>query len=229
MVNNTEEITIKEKGSFFKRFIYGFFDFTAFLVFIFGLFLFIKVFIIAPVVVKWHSMLPNYHPWEYIFIDKFYRKLDGGIKRWNVVVVMPPNSNVSFLKRVVWLPWETIELKSWSVFVCKTADKWKLYTWNDINSSVKYNDGKLICKLLKEPYIAWKTVNLYGYDEKIVTTAKCWISKFKLWTWQYLVFGDDRMYSTDSRCCFRGFCTWTGDTYYITSKEILWKVWGFHF
>ena len=221
------EIEIKEPTNWFKKFLIDLVDIIAFLVFIFWIFLFIKVFIVSPVVVKWHSMLPNYHPWNYIFVDKIFRKLDGWIKRWNVVVVMPPSSNVSFLKRVVWLPWETIEIKSGYVFLCKTKTGWNNYKWNDYYPNIKYNDWKLICKRLKEPYIAWKTVNLYGYPQKIVTTAKCWISKFVLWSGQYLVFWDDRMYSTDSRCCFRWFCDWTWDTYYITKSEILWKVWSF--
>ena len=220
------EIKISEPQSLIKKIFIDIVDVLAFLVFIIGVFLFVKVFIVSPVVVKWHSMLPNYHPGNYIFVDKFFRKLDGGIKRGDVVVVMPPSSNVSFLKRVVWLPWETIEIKSWYVFLCKTKSAWTKYKWNDYYPDYKYTDWKLICKRLKEPYIAWKTVNLYGYPEKIVTTAKCWISKFVLKTGQYLVFWDDRMYSTDSRCCFRWFCDGTGDTYYITSWEILWRVWG---
>jgi len=222
----TEKIVVKEPTSRLKKLFYDILDIGAFLVFIFGLFMFIKVFVVAPVVVKGHSMLPNYEPGEYIFVDKFYRKLTWWIKRGDVVVVMPPDSNVSFLKRVVWLPGETIEIKSGSVFLCKTQKQWEEYKQDDYYANKKYKDGNLICKQLKEPYIAWKTVNLYGYPEKIVTTAKCNISKFVLWTGQYLVFGDDRMYSTDSRCCFRWFCLWTWDTYYITKNEILWKVWG---
>ena len=221
------EIEIKEPKSWFKKILLDMTDIWAFLVFIIWIFLFVKVFIVAPVVVKWHSMLPNYHPGNYIFVDKIFWKLDGGIKRWDVVVVMPPSSNVSFLKRVVGLPGETIEIKSGYVYLCKTQQSWNTYKWNDYFPDQKYKDWNLICKRLKEEYIAWKTVNLYGYPEKITTQPKCGISKFVLKTGQYLVFGDDRMYSTDSRCCFRGFCDGTGDTYYITKNEILGRVWNF--
>ena len=221
------EIEIKEPKSLLKKLLIDFVDIIAFLVFIIWIFLFVKVFIVAPVVVKWHSMLPNYRPGNYIFVDKLFRKLDWWIKRWDVVVVMPPSSNVSFLKRVVGLPGETIEIRSGYVYLCKTNSSWKKYTWHDYYPDKMYKDGNLICKRLKEPYIAGKTVNLYWYPEKIITTAKCGISKFVLKTGQYLVFWDDRMYSTDSRCCFRGFCDGTWDTYYITKKEILWRVWWF--
>ncbi len=219
-------IVITEPIGRLKKLLYDIIDIWAFLVFIFWLFMFVKVFVVAPVIVKWHSMLPNYKPWDYILVDKIYRKLKWWIKRWDVVVVMPPDSNVSFLKRVIWLPNETIEIKSWSVFLCKTNDEWWKYVWNDFYSNKKYNDWKLVCRQLKELYIMWKSVDLHWYPEKIITTAKCNISKFVLWKDQYLVFWDDRMYSTDSRCCFRWFCMWSWDTYYITKNEILWKVWG---
>ena len=221
------EIEVREPKSLLKKVLIDLVDIIAFLVFIIWVFLFVKVFIVAPVVVKWHSMLPNYHPGNYVFVDKIFWKLDWWIKRWDVVVVMPPSSNVSFLKRVVGLPGETIEIKSGYVYLCKTKSGWEKYNWNDYYKNVEYKDWKLICKRLKESYIAGKTVNLYWYPEKIITTAKCGISKFVLKTGQYLVFWDDRMYSTDSRCCFRGFCDGTGDTYYITKNEILWRVWGF--
>ncbi len=223
----TDKVVINEPSSKLKKFFYDILDIIAFLVFIFWLFMFIKVFVVAPVVVKGHSMLPNYHPGEYIFVDKFYRKLSWWIKRWDVVVVMPPDSNVSFLKRVIWLPGETIEITWWNVYLCKTRKSWESYKWNDYYKNYEYKDGNLICKRLKESYIAWKTVNLYWFPEKIVTTAKCGINKFVLGSGQYLVFGDDRMYSTDSRCCFRWFCLGKKDTYYITKNEIIGKVWGF--
>jgi len=224
-----KKIEIQEPENRFKRILLDIVDIIAFLVFIIWLFLAVKIFVIAPVVVKWHSMLPNYNQWNYIFIDKFYYKLKWWIKRWDVVVVMPEQSNVSFLKRAIWLPRDTIEIASWNTYLCKTEKEWKKYKNNDVFKDKKFNDRKLICKELKEPYIEWKSVNLKWFPEKITTTAKCWISKFTLWSWQYLVFGDNRMYSTDSRCCFRGFCSWKDDIYYITKDEILWKVWWFKF
>jgi signal peptidase I len=174
-------------------------------------------------------MEPNFHPGQYIFIDKFYWKLKWWIQRWDVVVVMPEQANVSYLKRAIWLPGETIEIKTWSVYLCKNQEDWKKYNWTDIRSNISYQDWILACKEIKQPYIEWKTVNIQWYDEKIVTTAKCGISKFTLWNWQYLVFGDDRMYSTDSRCCFRWFCSGKKDIYYITKDEILGRVWWFKF
>ena len=218
---------INEPESKIKKFFIDLADIIAFLVFVLWLFFFIKIFVVALVVVKWHSMLPNYNEKDIILVDKFYRKYSGWIKRWDVVVVMPPTTNVSYLKRVVWLPGDTIEISGGFVYLCRTKDYWKNYSWDEVLSNSSYKDNGLICKQLKEEYISWKTVNLKWYPEKITTTASCWLNKFKLYSWQYLVFGDDRMYSTDSRCCFRWACIWKDDVYYITEDEIIWKVWSF--
>jgi signal peptidase I len=224
-----ENLSIKEPESKIKKFFIDLADIIAFLIFIAWLFFFIKIFILSIVIVKWHSMLPNYNEWNVIFVDKFYWKLDWWIKRGDVVVVMPPTTNVSYLKRVIGLPSETIEITGGNVYLCKKEKSWKNYTWNDVIDTSFYKDKNLICKQLKEEYISWKTVNLKWFPEKIITEAKCGINKFKLGTWQYLVFGDDRMYSTDSRCCFKWVCIWKHDTYYITKDEIIGRVWNSYF
>jgi len=220
----SNKIQIKEPENKFKKFLIDFIDIIAFIVFIGGIFLFIKVFLVSIVAVKWNSMLPNYHNWDILFVDKFYWKWKNNLKRWDVLVAMPPSSDVSYLKRLIWLPWETIEIHNKWVYLCKTEDYWKTYKNNDIIKENSYKDGKLICRRLKEKYIRWKFVNLKWFNEPIITEAKCGISKFTLWSGQYLVFWDDRMYSTDSRCCFKWACIWKKDIYYITKDEILWRV-----
>ena len=170
-------------------------------------------------IVKWSHMLPNYKAWEKVFVNKNYKILN----RWDVVVEKPEFSNISFFERIVWSPWEIIEIKSWSVYLCKTSNKWKYYKINDVYKNKIYKDSRLICKQLKESYIEWKSINLQWYPEKIHTEPKCGVSKFILWTWQYLLFWDNRMYSTDSRCCFIWFCSNT-KRYYIKKSEIIWKV-----
>lgn len=68
------------------------------------------------------------------------------------------------------------------------------------------------CSILKEPYL-W---------EGTTTEAKCWVSTFTVTQW-FLVMGDNRWYSTDSRCCFGLGCV-SGSNYLVTQDRIIGKV-----
>ena len=147
--------------------------------------------------VSWNSMYPTYKDKtifkDIVLTDKLI-KIWWDINRWDIVVFIPPNrENISYIKRVIWLPWETIKIKNWYVYICK--------------------DKNNVCDKLYEPYLASGTKTL----------AKCWISEFRLWTWEYFVLWDNREHSTDSRCCFYYWCA-SDNKYYITKKDITWKV-----
>lgn len=218
-----ENIVIYEPESKIKKFFIDVLDIIAFVIFIIGVFIFLKVFVVAVVNVDGESMLPNYKNGEFIMLDKVSRKLWGDIKRADVVVAMPPTSNVSYLKRIIGLPGETVEITGGKVYICKTKQEWEKYQWTDVRENKKFKDKNLVCKQLIEPYIEGKTVNKRWFEEKIVTEAKCEVNKFKLYSGQYLVLGDDRMYSLDSRCCFMWTCKWNAK-YYLTKDEILGKI-----
>ena len=71
----------------------------------------IIVFLVQPVRVEGNSMLPRLHDNERVFVNKFvYRVSD--IERGDIVVFWyPGNTSKSFIKRVVGLPGETVEIR----------------------------------------------------------------------------------------------------------------------
>lgn len=70
----------------------------------------VRYFLIQPFVVKGASMEPNFYDSEYLIIDEVsYRLRD--IDRGEIVVFHPPNSPEQYyIKRVIGLPGETIEI-----------------------------------------------------------------------------------------------------------------------
>src|SRR3989338_3487655 len=77
----------------------------------------IRYFIAQPFIVRGASMEPNFHDREYLVVDElsyFFREP----KRGEVVVFRYPlNPREYFIKRVIGLPGETVEVRSDAVYV----------------------------------------------------------------------------------------------------------------
>lgn len=185
---------IEKTENKWKRLLEDVLDIVSFIVFLVWVLLFVRLFLFSPFTVKWQSMEPSFSENNFIVVDKIFYKYKW-IKRWDVIVFVPQTSNIPFIKRIVWMPWETVQIKDWEVHVCNQ--------WINLN-----------CEKIDESYIkTW-----------LETKATCKIEEFKIPKDGFLIFWDNRWHSTDSRCCFKWYCSWTWDTYWITKDEIIWKV-----
>lgn len=86
-------------------------------------FILFGVFFVQPVVVEGTSMLPQLHDGERLLVNKLvYYKIQsvswGHIERGDIVVFWFPNDpDKSYVKRVIGLPGETVEIRNGRVFV----------------------------------------------------------------------------------------------------------------
>lgn len=117
----------------------------------------------------------------------------GQLHRGDVIVFVPPGKAIPYIKRVVGLPGETVKILHNGVSICAT-------------------DGN--CTTLDESaYLA----------SDIRTEARCGVSNFVIDTGWYFVMGDNRGFSTDSRCCF-GLDCYAGSSYEVPFNNIIGKV-----
>lgn len=75
-------------------------------------------------------MLSNYKDKDYVLLNKTNNIKDifwikQSYKRYQVVALRPNknNKNLFYIKRIIWLPWETIVFKNWGVFIEKQNNK----------------------------------------------------------------------------------------------------------
>ena len=83
----------------------------------------IRYFLFQPFIVKGDSMIPNFHEGDYLIIDEIsYRFSDP--QRGDVIVFKyPKNPSYKFIKRVIGLPGETVEIKDNYVVVYDENDQ----------------------------------------------------------------------------------------------------------
>lgn len=155
---------LKVIGSFFL-------DIIETVVIALSIFLIVYLFLMQPHQVNGDSMLPNFHNGEYLLTDKISYKFHSPVRGDVVVFRAPPQAQCpegagcDFIKRVIGLPGETVEIINNQVFV----------------------DGKV----LTEAYI----------DESVITRVGGFTANGPVVVppGEYMVFGDNRMHSSDSR------------------------------
>src|ERR1700750_782419 len=78
----------------------------------------VVVFIVQPVKVEGTSMLPRLHDGERIFVNKLIYYGLPHLKRGDIVVFwFPDDPSKSYIKRIIGLPGETVQMRAGHIFV----------------------------------------------------------------------------------------------------------------
>lgn len=115
--------------------LFDIFDIVAFLVFIIWIVLCIRLLVFTPFSVVGLSMYPTFKEGDFIIVDKITPNF-GELQRWDVVVFVPPGKDIPYIKRIIWLPWETVHVQSGTVEICSSRES---------------------CEILDEPYLSETT------------------------------------------------------------------------
>ncbi len=175
-----------------------------------GLVLIIQTWIIAPFDVSGASMCDTLNTIEGRCENGYGEKIllnEAGYslsdpERGDIVVFKPEGQDDKyFIKRVIGLPGETVELKEGKVYVTDTSEKTFELTENYLNSINKDNT---------QPFFS---------DLKV----------FEVPEDRYFLMGDNRKFSTDSRSCFEGQissdCRKSPNLIFVPRSHIRGKAW----
>lgn len=77
----------------------------------------IRYFVFQPFVVNGESMEPNFHDGDYLIIDELSYRFDKPSRGDVIVFKYPSDTSQRFIKRIVGLPMETVELVGSSIEV----------------------------------------------------------------------------------------------------------------
>lgn len=186
-----------------KSILKEFVEFIRDLVIIFLIVLFIRSYLVLPFQISGQSMYESYYDRQFIIVDRLsYHDIPfvwsiKDPKRWDAVVF---NTHLEwreyFIKRIIWLPWETIIIEWWEVFV-------KTLEWEVVKLDERY--------LSKENYSS--TFVRWSSEEHI----------FEIPENSYFVLWDNRNASTDSRTCLSS-CSISWTSHFIDREDIIGRV-----
>ena len=160
------------------------FDLIVFLILVFWIILFIRLFIGTPYTVVGVSMMPTFESNDWIIVEKLTQRF-WKFERWDVVVFVPQWKDIPYIKRIIGLPWETVKFVDNQTYICNDntpesdikAENWK--NCFKLNESYTYPDAETIPQWDKTEY---EVTNLY----------------FVMW--------DNRWHTSDSLSCFSRQC-----------------------
>lgn len=82
-----------------------------------------RLFVFQPFLVRGASMEPNFHNWDYLIVDEISYRF-GNPERGDVVVFKYPNDpSQRYIKRIIGLPGETVEVEDGRVAVFYGEEK----------------------------------------------------------------------------------------------------------
>lgn len=78
----------------------------------------VRAFVFQPFLVRGDSMVPNFHNGDYLIVDEFsYRFLLDPARGEVIVFKFPGDTSQKYIKRVIALPGENVEIKEGKVYV----------------------------------------------------------------------------------------------------------------
>lgn len=130
----------------------------------------IRYFIFQPFIVSGQSMEPNYHSADYLIVDEISYRTHAPARGDVIVFKYPRNTAFKYIKRIIGLPGETVEIKNKEVYITSNGQ------------TVKLDESLYLPQSVMD---AWVRMTNTG--------------PITLGEGQYFVMGDNRNNSSDSR------------------------------
>lgn len=94
----------------------------------------IRTFLFQPFLVKGQSMEPNFHNGDYLIVDQISYRLREPKRGEVIIFKYPKNPSQKYIKRIIGLPGESVEIKDGKVFISGVELKESEYLEGSVNT-----------------------------------------------------------------------------------------------
>ena len=150
-----------------------------------GIFFFVYILIVQPHRVKGESMVPNFQDGELLLTEKItYRFQD--VKRGDVIVFQAPTARkVDFIKRIIGLPGDSVEIQNGSVFINGKESKEPYETQStDGNLNIKVGENHYF--VLGDNRMASSDSRSFGTIERDTIKGRAWLVYWPISDWRII-------------------------------------------
>ncbi|MFH1401957.1 MAG: signal peptidase I [Parcubacteria group bacterium] len=128
----------------------------------------IRYFLFQPFFVKGQSMEPNYETGDYLIIDELTYRLRDPERGEVIVFKYPNNTTQRYIKRIIGLPGETMEIKDGKVLIYKNNQMSEVLDESDYLPSDVQTAGSLKITLGDDEYF------VLGDNRQVSSDSRRW-------------------------------------------------------
>ena len=105
----------------------------------------VRLFLVQPFYVEGASMEPSFYEKEYLIIDEISYRFNEPQRGEVVIFKSPQNPRSYFIKRIIGLPGETVEIKNGKIFIDnekELSEDYLQYVYSDTHTAVILESGQ---------------------------------------------------------------------------------------
>lgn len=125
----------------------------------------IRYFLFQPFIVKGQSMEPNFENGDYLIVDEISYRFREPQRGEVVVFKYPQNPSLRYIKRVIGLPGETIEIEDGKVIIFNQTGS-QVLNESDYLPSYTITPGDLRLTLAKDEYFVLGDNRISSFDSR---------------------------------------------------------------
>ena len=125
----------------------------------------IRVFLFQPFFVQGASMEPNFENGDYLIVDELSYRFREPQRGEVIVFKYPGDRSQRYIKRIIGLPGETIEIKEGEIVVSSQGKQYVLDESRYLSSNFK-TPGKILVTLGQNEYFVLGDNRFFSYDSR---------------------------------------------------------------